>query len=258
MSAHTAYTEWLPPVHNGAKRSLKPVTLRPGPLSGRGGSNVRKPRSTHPARLGALIACGMVLVGVATACSDEEAKSRKSRATATGQSSFATAQPSGGGLARPGDPEQTRLIGGPILFRVTGAPKPTETDLTAEVAYTLVFRLSRRNIRGGSANNYGAFDVAGGAVDVYPFGPKRRNCFAADLRRADDQFDPSTMRQLDALPVGHPVRVMIKPRTRLRDGSTEPGQRYFRQPTLRKGVFRLKDAAGKRELKRIGCSGLTS
>ncbi len=152
----------------------------------------------------------------------------------------------------------TRLIGGPLIFRITGAPRPTETDLTAEVAYTLVFRLNRRAIRGGSSHSYGYFAVAGGAVDVYLFGPRRRNCFAADLRRADDEFDPAVMRRLDAIEFGSPVRVEIKPRTPERGATAQPGRRYVRLPSLRTATFRLNDSLAQGQLKRIGCSGLTS
>jgi hypothetical protein len=153
----------------------------------------------------------------------------------------------------------TRLLGGPLLFRISGEPKP------AQVAYTLVFRLSRRDIAqrgehtyfGGVGLPYGRFEVAGGTpIALYVFGPKRRNCFATDLRRAS--FDPAVMRKLDALPVGQRVRVLIKPRTRRPDGHTEPGRTYVRRPRIRTGVFRLRDAAGQRQLRGIGCSGLTS
>ncbi len=220
-----------------------------------------KPRAVAIRVPAVVVACVAAFAATAAGCSDGDSQS-EARVTSP-RSGTATQQHAETAARSQGQDGQvpTRVIGGPLIYRITDAPKPTETDLTAQIAYTLVFRLSRYRVKDDVAAlmlSFGAYAVAGGTVSAYRLGPKRNACFAADVPRDSDQFDPAALRRVDAVRLGGGVRVDLRPNMPRRGLRAARGRLYVRHPTLRSGVFRLKDAAGRRELKRIGCSGLTS
>ncbi len=208
---------------------------------------------------------GLAALAVVAGCSQDGSRSGSPGTTeASPRTATVSKADQGGRLARHhAKVIQTRLVGQPLVFRVTGAPPPTARDHTPQLAYTLVFRLStsdawERRYSEDAIGRYGGFELAGFPVDVFPFGPRAQNCFAANARRSKSHFGSAAMRQLDNTGIGRPVQVKIAPRVRFEDGHTgDPVRRYVRHPRLRIAPFRFKGSAAEARLKSIGCSGLT-
>lgn len=119
-----------------------------------------------------------------------------------------------------------------MLIRLKGTPLPTETDGSPQVRYVLIFRLDRgyKAIRNG--RSYGAFLIAGGGLDPFPFGRRGSHCFGAavDGKGSDD---PETVRRLDKVRRGERVRVEIKPLTLKAGKNKQIEQPFVRRPRLR-------------------------
>jgi hypothetical protein len=208
---------------------------------------------------------GLAALAVVAGCSEDGSRSGSPGMTEPSpRTATVSKADQGGRLARHhGKVIQTRLDGQPLVFRVTGAPPPTTHDHTPQLAYTLIFRLNtsdawERRYSEDAIGRYGGFELAGFPVDVFPFGPRAQNCFAANARRSTSQFGSAAMRRLDNTAIGRPVPVKIAPRVRFEDGHTgDPVRRYVRHPRLQIAPFRFKGSAAQARLKSIGCTGLT-
>lgn len=162
------------------------------------------------------------------------------------------------------DPAPTRLVAGPVLMRLTGTPAPTRTDGSPQVRYILIFRLDRGYTSVRNGRSYGAFLIAGGGLDPFPFGRRGSHCFGAVVDgRGSDQ--PEVARRLDAVERGTRVRVEIQPLT-VKDGkNTQIAEPYVRRPRMRvSGVLGdipdYRRAAGftnptaRAAIRRLGCA----
>ena len=130
------------------------------------------------------------------------------------------------------DPAPTRLVAGPVLVRLTGTPAPTKTDGSPQVRYVLIFRLDRgyKAIRNGQS--YGAFLIAGGGLDPFPFGRRGSHCFGAVVEGKGSD-DPETARRLDKVRRGERVRVEIKPLTLKAGKNKQIDHPFVRRPRMR-------------------------
>lgn len=155
------------------------------------------------------------------------------------------------GAAKPPNPPRsipTRLVGGPLVFRLQDALRPTPGDDTPQLRYVVVFRLNRRitlparlkNSRHGpyppgAIGPFGNFSLNGERFlydnPIYAFDPvdrtnDRDNCFLGEVR-ADD---PS-IHALDKIPVGGHVTVRLRPLTP-RANTAVLGITYLRHPPI--------------------------
>lgn len=130
------------------------------------------------------------------------------------------------------EPAPTRLLAGPLLFRLTGTPKPTQTDGSPQVRYIIIFRLSSgpKAVRNGRSS--GNFLIAGGALNPYVFGRPRAHCFAAVVSGKGAE-DPEPARRLDNVAAGKRVKVRIQPLTRAASKNKLIDRPYERQPRMR-------------------------
>ena len=156
----------------------------------------------------------------------------------------------------------TRLVGGPVVLRVTDAPKPTATDLTAQLRYVVVFRLSRapnlklpstdlRSDLNTQVGNYSIVDSAHGwstENNIGAFGRLADHCFAAYLTTS------TTFRALDAIRAGRRVWVSLQPATPSARGGEVAGRYYERRPRLLRADVGLRMRRARRALRGIGCS----
>ncbi len=161
--------------------------------------------------------------------------------------------------ARPDDPQRTRLVSGPFLFRLIGTRGPTATDGSPQARYTLLFRLSRGMEAVRSGPFYGAFEIAGGGLDPYAIGRSGAHCFAGVVYGAGFE-DPEPARRLDRLALGTRVRVTIKPLTPTANGeSTQIPRGYVRHPRLRVSrvsghvEYKLTSPTAQRTIRSMGC-----
>ena len=118
------------------------------------------------------------------------------------------------------------------MVRLTGTPAPTKTDGSPQVRYVLIFRLDRgyKAIRNG--HSYGAFLIAGGGLDPFPFGRRGSHCFGAVVEGKGSD-DPETARRLDKIRRGERVRVEIKPLTLKAGKNKQIDDAFVRRPRMR-------------------------
>jgi len=233
------------------------------------------------ARLLALsvVAGGGVVVAVALGSSNDSSPTRTAAQTnnATGAQRAATPTrparkpaPSATADRSANDPPPTRLVAGPLLFRLTGpgARAPADKrDGSAPLAYAVIFRLSRggrKAFRDG--NRYGEFLIARGGLDPVSFGRRNEHCFTGGAYRPNPNYDASDLdfgqaRILDKVKLGSRVKVAIRPRTPTADGKTRLiAKAYVRHPQMRisdtrgEGNVVLTTASAKRAIRQMGCT----
>lgn len=97
--------------------------------------------------------------------------------------------------------------------------------------YVLIFRLDRgyKAIRNGQS--YGAFLIAGGGLDPFPFGRPGSHCFGAVVESKGSE-DPETARRLDNVKLGERVRVEIKPLTLKAGKNKQIDHPFVRRPRM--------------------------
>jgi hypothetical protein len=100
------------------------------------------------------------------------------------------------------------------------------------VRYVLIFRLDRgrKAIRNGQS--YGAFLIAGGGLDPFPFGRRGSHCFGAAVEGKGSD-DPGAARRLDTVRRGERVRVEIKPLTLRAGKNKQIDHAFVRRPRMR-------------------------
>jgi hypothetical protein len=177
----------------------------------------------------------------------------------------------------------TRLVGGPLVFRIQGAIEPTPANGTPQLRYVLIFRLNReihlperlRNARSGpyppgARGSWGNFTLDGEDYlydnPVLPLDPVDRtndhdNCFSGEIRS-----DDPTTRRLDRIPLGGHVRVRLRPLTPKPGGSADAilGIIYVRdlrmlsmrvKPDAATGYYnQVASRSARTRLARIGCA----
>jgi len=179
-------------------------------------------------------------------------------------------------VPRPPNPRRsvpTRLLGGPLVFRVVGARTPTAGNRTPQLRYAMIFRLNRPHPRHDLDDPPlppGARDVIGNVslanlrydweYSIFNFdadGPDRDNCFVGYVRTDV----PGTVRALDRVPDLGRVRVRLRLLTPRSRRTFAYGPLYLRRPRLlamRVEPFgphdKVTSVAAYRELQRIGCS----
>ncbi|HEX4344337.1 MAG TPA: hypothetical protein VHZ31_02130 [Solirubrobacteraceae bacterium] len=159
----------------------------------------------------------------------------------------------GAGRTPPDPPSSvpTRLVGGPLVFRVRGARRGTPGNDEPRLRYVFVYRLNRPQLRlrrdprdpqaptplpAGARTILGNVSLAGYAYryddDAGEFdpeqGPDHDDCFYGEVR----MDAPSVMRLLDRIPDGHRVRVRIRPLTPRPGGGARLGATYLRHPRM--------------------------
>lgn len=166
--------------------------------------------------------------------------------------------------AAPSGPAPTRLVHGPVVFRVTGYQHlDPETTNEASYRYLVIFKLNRDpytrlndedRARGidSPRGNYSMLDGRINLADV-PSPPHEfdgRNCFFSDVS-ADAR--PSQLRALNRIPTGMRVKVRLQPLTPSSDGRPRLGKVYVVRATIRKTNVFLRQPNARSALKRIGC-----
>jgi hypothetical protein len=160
--------------------------------------------------------------------------------------------------ARARQPPPTRLVAGPVLFRVTGAPKPTASNLTPQLLYTMIFRLDREpRAKPGrpvlALDPLGNYSIINSSLGwgqenaIFAFGERRRHCFVGFF---DTETAPP---QLRAVPLGARVRITLQPTKRTASGGLKLGTVYERHPRLLHADNYLKNRRAREALNRIGC-----
>lgn len=188
---------------------------------------------------------------------------------------------------RPPNPPRgvpTRLVGGPLVFRVSGGRVPNPYNDTPRLRYVLIYRLNRPRLRlpknphdregptplpAGARTSLGNISLAD-LQFYYDYcwcfssnpesGADQDNCFISEVRGDV----PATVRLLDEIPLGGRVRVRIRPLTPKPGGGARLGPAYLRHPRLlpmrakRDDAHLLYDQVASpgalRQLHRIGCS----
>jgi hypothetical protein len=147
-------------------------------------------------------------------------------------------------------------VAGPLLLRITGAPKPTATNLTPQLLYAMVFRLNRepRSHTGRAIpaldphGNYSIFDYRTGWGDENPIlRLGNRHCFFGVF---DTEDVPPQLRKVH---VGEQVRAVLQPTTPTPSGGLRLGTTYERHPRLMRADFHFRDPVARAAMRRIGC-----
>lgn len=154
----------------------------------------------------------------------------------------------------------TRLVAGPVLFRITDAPKPTETNSTPQILYLTVFRLNRapKAKKGKEAlaldpvGNYSIVDpnpIWGSENPIFRFTEGTgRYCYAGIFDRETVPPD------LQAFRPGQRVPMTLQPTTPAPSGNLVLGANvYKRSPRLLRADYRLESKRARAALQRIGC-----
>jgi hypothetical protein len=145
-----------------------------------------------------------------------------------------------------------------VLFRVTGAPKPTASNTTPQLLYTMIFRLDREpKAKPGrpvlALDPLGNYSIINSTLGwgqenaIFAFGNLRDHCFVGFF---DTETAPP---QLRAVPLGQRVRITLQPTTRTASGGLKLGRVYERHPRLLHADNYLKNRRAREALKRIGC-----
>ncbi len=151
----------------------------------------------------------------------------------------------------------TKLLGGPLVFRVNEAPRTRPSNVTPRLRYVVVFRLNRDSYktREGYAvvrDPRGNFSVLGAIAFTFDAPIETldlRNCFIGYI---DAEFT-DLVRKLDALPLGAPVDVRLRPVTPKPNGTSVLGRTYKRDPPLLTTDYALKSPRVRAELGGMGC-----
>ncbi len=151
----------------------------------------------------------------------------------------------------------TRLVGGPLVFRVTGAPQLPPSDLTPELRYALIFRLNRDPYkqRDGYAvvhDPRGNFSLFGSVAFSFDFPIERleiTDCFIGYIDAEATYF----VDKLNALSLGARVPVRLRPVTPKPNGTSVLGRAYRRNPRLLSTDYALASPRARASVRRIGC-----
>lgn len=162
------------------------------------------------------------------------------------------------GSGQASDAVATRLVHGPVAFRLTG----WEGDPDARLArYVFLYKLNQ-DVRAerfsvGNDSTRGNFAVEGlNFIENGPskFGP--RGCFALTVYSADGPlYNGAYDGRLERFRLGARLRVSLQPLTPGAAGEPVLGRKLFARPRLQRADYRLRGRAARRELKRIGCLG---
>lgn len=162
----------------------------------------------------------------------------------------------------PANVTPTRLVHGPVVFRVTGHADPDTVE--GRYRYEIVFKLNRdprtkvtdedlaRGID-GPRGNYSMLNhriVVGDECCLPEKFRNVRNCFFTYV--GTDYF-PSRLRLLDRIRVGQRLNVRIQPLTPSTTGRAKLGKRYDVRATMRLADVKLRSSSARRALRRIGC-----
>jgi hypothetical protein len=153
--------------------------------------------------------------------------------------------------------QPTKLVGGPLVFRVTGAPRTPSSDLTPELRYALIFRLNRdpykkRDGYGVVRDPRGNFSLFGRIAFTFDAPIERLeipDCFIGYI----DVEHTGFIAELDALSLGARVPVRLRPVTPEPNGTSVLGRAYRRNPRLLSTDYALASAGARAKLRRIGC-----
>lgn len=163
----------------------------------------------------------------------------------------------------PSTPTATRLLHGPLVFRVTGTEQlDEETSNAANIRYLVIFKLNRDprmrlsddDLARGIDSSRGNYSLLGGLVniadDVQPSQFGGRSCFYSAV--TSDAF-PAQLRALNRIPTGRRLNVRLQPLTPSPDGRPTLGKVYVVRATLRRANVYLRQRGAQRALARIGC-----
>lgn len=157
------------------------------------------------------------------------------------------------------DTDATRLVHGPIVFRIL--PRSRDGDARYEMFFKLTRDpLDREAVDLNVISSRGTFGLIGpgrqGSTEfVFRNGkPLDGTGACIVVTYFDGGTEPTLLRRLDRIPVGARVRARLQPLTRApgRDDSVF-GQTYISYPRMQVSDARYKDAKARREFKRIGC-----
>lgn len=179
----------------------------------------------------------------------------------------------------PGGPATTRLVAGPVIFRVTGAPAPTRTQSTPKILFAMIFRLNRAvrfrgapedlpdSVQTPSGNYYVITNEIGWGPDnsIFQFGTRSdKTCLVG-------YFDTENIPpQLTRVRIARRVRVVLQPTAPTAGGGLQLGKLVFgdkrsdratsstpsfvRYPRLQRANNDLrKSPKARHALQRIGC-----
>jgi hypothetical protein len=160
-------------------------------------------------------------------------------------------------------PSTTKLLHGPIAFRLTGWQHADPTTSLGDYRYAIVFKLNRdpqgrlpdTDEEVGHGVTRGRFQLDGYEADVsHLHAPKTApkgtvNCFVGYV----DDENPTWLRKEGRKRLGRPVRVTLEPLTRRADGTNAYGPRMVRTPHLQQAAVALDSPDAKRRLAKIGC-----
>ncbi len=150
---------------------------------------------------------------------------------------------------------RTSLLGEPLFDRITDAPKPTETDLTPQLKYVLIFRLSRdayeRDFeRKGNDTKLGRYSVLGDFFndesEISHIGPRSDHCFAGYY---DSEYVNPLLERIE---IGGPVDVTLRPLDRIQ-GQIRLGRLYEKSPPMRTTSFDISTGTTRDQLRTLGC-----
>jgi hypothetical protein len=155
--------------------------------------------------------------------------------------------------------QKTKLLGGPLLFRVTGYKGHPRYSLR----YVVVFKLNRdpQAMLSGKPpyaygrTTFGAFHledvptpVTSGVYRQYPPRNKPRCLYGQVLRK------PAYLKELARYRIGDRLTVTLQPLTVTSNGKSVYGPKLVSHPVLRTTTRELKDAPTVRLLRSIGCT----
>lgn len=160
--------------------------------------------------------------------------------------------------------EGTRLVHGPLVFRLTGQELANKKDPTVDYdsLYAVVFKLNRDPLaryrpvpNAGPINSRGRYQIANVDFDelvspLYdrPRPPGTAYCFAAFID------GPSTgLPRLDRVAAGRSVKVRLRPLTTGEDGNPKLGKTYTSRSRMRTADVRFNDRSVRRQLRAIRC-----
>jgi hypothetical protein len=156
-------------------------------------------------------------------------------------------------------PPPTKLLHGPLILRLTGQSQLSQGSGLKFWRYLMFFKLSRDPAqlpisydRGPGQTPWGNYSVIGDSVfresHFGPWDTGKHPCMFLQL----DAVTGGTER-LDAVHVGQPVKVKLRPLNLTADGGRVLGKTYTVRPRLRTADVLLRGKAARTQLRRIGC-----
>lgn len=155
---------------------------------------------------------------------------------------------------------QTKLVHGPVVFRLTGYKNLSGSVAPVYARYYVLFKLNQvPKAEIYSLKNQttaGTFRLDDGIYNNEngPDSFSRSGCLALVLFTPNGPISPTDNSALDAIRVGRRLKVSLRPLTPGPDGKLMLGRTYVSHPRMQTTDYRLREANARRELKRIGCS----